>query len=93
MATRNTADTVFQPRRKAALVIGIGRSEHCGELQCPENDANDISSTLESIDFIVTKKLNLKRAEMRHAIIDFEESIEAGDMVLFYFSGHGVQWE
>ncbi|CAF3085063.1 unnamed protein product, partial [Rotaria sp. Silwood2] len=30
---------------------------------------------------------------MQHAIIDFENSTEQGDMVLFYFAGHGIQWE
>ncbi|CAF2944235.1 unnamed protein product [Rotaria sp. Silwood2] len=87
MATKNESG------RKLALVIGIGKYEHCEELQNPENDANDMSSILESIDFIVTKKLHLKRAEMQHVLIDFENSIEPGDMVLFYFAGHGVQWE
>ncbi|CAF1346902.1 unnamed protein product [Rotaria sp. Silwood1] len=80
-------------RRKLALVIGIGKYEHRDELQNPENDANDISSTLDSIGFIVTKKLHLKCAEMKHVIIDFEQSIEPGDMVLFYFAGHGIQWQ
>ncbi|CAF4815532.1 unnamed protein product, partial [Rotaria sp. Silwood1] len=80
-------------RRKLALVIGIGKYEHRDKLQNPENDANDISSTLESIGFIVTKKLHLKCAEMKHVIIDFEQSIEPGDMVLFYFAGHGIQWQ
>ncbi|CAF1148508.1 unnamed protein product [Rotaria sordida] len=93
MATQKIDSTAFQPRRKLALVIGIGEYEHCQELENPENDANDMSSALESIDFIVTKKLHLKRAEMKHAIIDFEESIEPDDMVLFYFAGHGIQWE
>ncbi|CAF4974478.1 unnamed protein product, partial [Rotaria sp. Silwood1] len=85
--------TINVPRRKLALVIGIGKYDHCEELKNPENDANDMSSTLESIDFIVTKKLGLKRAEMKHVIIDFEESIQSNDMVLFYFAGHGIQWE
>ncbi|CAF4118614.1 unnamed protein product, partial [Rotaria sordida] len=52
-----------------------------------------MSEALESIGFTVTKKLDLRRAEMRHAVIDFEESIEPDDMVLFYFAGHGIQWE
>ncbi|CAF4938367.1 unnamed protein product, partial [Rotaria sp. Silwood1] len=82
-----------EARRKLALVIGIGKYEHCDELKNPENDANDMSSTLESIGFTVEKRLHLKRVDMRHAIIDFEESIKPDDMVLFYFAGHGIQWE
>ncbi|CAF3934015.1 unnamed protein product [Rotaria sp. Silwood1] len=93
MATQTTDVATFQPRRKLALVIGIGNYDHCEKLQNPENDANDMSFILKGIDFIVTKRLHLKRAEMKHAVIDFEESIEQGDMILFYFAGHGVQWE
>ncbi|CAF4092259.1 unnamed protein product, partial [Rotaria sordida] len=85
--------TKEKPRRKLALVIGIGKYDHCEELQNPENDANDMSEALESIGFLVTKKLDLKRADMKHVVIDFEESIEPDDMVLFYFAGHGIQWE
>jgi len=93
MATKKKAGTSSEPRRKLALVIGIGQYEHCEKLENPENDANDMSLALESIDFVVTKKLHLKRGEMRHVIIDFEESIKPDDMVLFYFAGHGTQWE
>ncbi|CAF1308095.1 unnamed protein product [Rotaria sordida] len=85
--------TQKEPRRKLALVIGIGKYDHCEELQNPENDANGMSDALKSIGFLVTKKLDLKRAEMKHVVIDFEESIEPDDMVLFYFAGHGIQWE
>ncbi|CAF4052648.1 unnamed protein product, partial [Rotaria sp. Silwood1] len=93
MTAQTTDAAAFQPRRKLALVIGIGNYDHCEKLQNPENDANDMSFILKGIDFIVTKRLHLKRAEMKHAVIDFEESIEQGDMILFYFAGHGVQWE
>ena len=93
MATKKKAITSSEPRRKLALIIGIGQYEHCEKLENPENDASDMSLALESIDFVVTKKLHLKRGEMKHAIIDFEELIQPGDMVLFYFAGHGAQWE
>ena len=92
MATKPKPSTAFKTRRKLALVIGIGDYENCKKLKNTENDANDMSSALESIGFIVTRKVNLKRTEMRHVIIDFEDSIRAGDMVLFFFAGHGVQW-
>ncbi|CAF4280304.1 unnamed protein product, partial [Rotaria sordida] len=93
MATPKKAITSSESRRKLALVIGIGKYEHCEALQNSENDANDMSIALESIEFVVTKKLHPKRVEMKRAIVDFEESIEPGDIVLFYFAGHGTQWE
>lgn len=78
---------------KLALVIGIGEYKNCGKLVNPQNDANDMSSALTSIGFTVTTKLDLKRVEIMHTLADFEASIQPGDMVLFYFAGHGVQWE
>ena len=93
MATSRVADYSTGPRRKLALIIGIGDYENITKLDNPENDADDLSLALESINFIVTKELNLKRVEMRHALVNFDESIKSGDLVLFYFAGHGTQWE
>ena len=42
-----------------------------------------MSGVLESIDLIVTKKLNVGRREMRYVIMYFEES----------FADLGTQWE
>ncbi|CAF2722381.1 unnamed protein product [Rotaria sp. Silwood2] len=92
MSTNAKAETTDRPHRKLALVIGIGEYEDC-KLENSENDAHDLSYALESIGFIVTKTLNPKRNELKHILIDFEESVQAGDMILFYFSGNGVQWE
>ncbi|CAF4888604.1 unnamed protein product [Rotaria sp. Silwood1] len=80
-------------QRKLALVIGIGEYENFDQLSNPENDANDMSHALKSIGFTVTMELHLKRVEMKHALVKFEDSIQPGDMVLFYFAGHGTQWE
>lgn len=81
------------PRRKLALVIGISDYEHAPPLRAAILDANNVSSALESIGFLVTKILNQKRAEIKYAVVDFEDSIQPGDMIAFYFSGYGVQWE
>ncbi|CAF3329042.1 unnamed protein product, partial [Rotaria sp. Silwood2] len=82
-----------EEHRKLALVIGIGEYENFDQLSNPENDARDMESALESIGFTVTMVLHLKRVEMKHALVKFEDSIQPGDMVLFYFAGHGTQWE
>ncbi|CAF1255773.1 unnamed protein product [Rotaria magnacalcarata] len=82
-----------QGQRKLAFVIGIGKYDNINKLSNPENDANDMSSALESIGFTVTQAAHLNRVEMQQAIVKFENSIHPGDMVLFYFAGHGVQWK
>ncbi|CAF3431440.1 unnamed protein product [Rotaria sp. Silwood1] len=80
-------------RRKLALVIGVGDYKYCKKLRNAENDANSMASTLERIGFIVTKKINSKHDEIETALLSFKQSIQKGDMILFYFSGHGIQWE
>lgn len=79
--------------KKLALVIGIGEYNKLNSLSNPVNDATDIASVLESIGFTVIMELNLKCIEMKHILLEFENSIESGDTVLFYFAGHGIQWE
>ncbi|CAF4926200.1 unnamed protein product, partial [Rotaria sp. Silwood1] len=94
MATCSEIDDISQPRRKLALVIGIDDYKSGSKLKNTINDANDMSSELKRIGFTTGgPKLNLTCEQMKITIADFERSIEEGDMVLFYFAGHGVQWE
>ncbi|CAF1341158.1 unnamed protein product [Adineta steineri] len=84
------------PQRKLALVIGISNYEKATDLPNAINDAEAISSALKSIGFVLHKggpKLNPTYEEMRLALVAFECSIKTGDMVLFYYAGHGTQWE
>ena len=85
--------TTNRPTRKLALVIGIGNYEGDKKLENPENDANDMSSMLTIIGFTVTAATNLTHAEMDFHVARFKHEIQAGDLVLFYFAGHGAQWE
>ena len=79
-------------QRKLALVIGNGTYQH-NPLRNTENDANDTASSLKSIGFQVTKGLHLAGEEMDSYVNDFVGKIQPSDLVLFYFSGHGTQWE
>ena len=85
--------TTTRPQRKLALVIGIGNYQGDEKLDNPETDANDMSLMLEGIDFTVTKAVHLTRDEMDGHIATFKSKIQSGDLVLFYFAGHGTQWE
>ncbi|CAF4017200.1 unnamed protein product, partial [Rotaria sordida] len=89
MATSNTGSS---SRRKRALVIGnnnYSRSE--SKLRHCINDANDLTALLEKISFIVTTHHDLTNAQTVKAIRDFQNTIADGDLVMFYFSGHGYQ--
>ncbi|CAF3727924.1 unnamed protein product [Rotaria sp. Silwood1] len=92
MATKATKAS-YRGKRKLALVIGIGEYENIKKLSNPEKDANDMSFALNEIGFTVTVALHLEHKEMKNVLKIFEDSIESGDMILFYFAGHGVQWK
>lgn len=80
-------------RRKMALLIGNSQYQYFKKLPNAENDIEAMKNTLEKIGFTVTQQRNLNRIDMRSALVNFEKSLKRGDMVLFYFAGHGVQWE
>ncbi|CAF4007752.1 unnamed protein product [Rotaria sordida] len=89
-----TTNTRIWPRRKLALVIGISDYDVEEQLENAENDAIDMSSVLKRIGFIIDKpKLNLKCKDMEVVLTKFKYSINSEDMVVFYFAGHGLQWE
>jgi uncharacterized caspase-like protein len=79
-------------RRKLALVIGNNNySREESKLRHCINDASDLSDLLKSIHFNVTTHFDLTNAGMVSNIIAFKKTIIDGDLVLFYFSGHGYQ--
>ena len=80
--------------RKLALVIGIGEYADGNHLPNAINDAKDVTNALEQIGFDIDEpKLNLTYQNMEHALTNFKYSLKTGDLVLFYFAGHGTQWE
>ncbi|CAF4148483.1 unnamed protein product [Rotaria socialis] len=90
MAAKFTSES----RRRLALVIGIGDYQNVRKLQNPQNDAKALSSLLQRIGFTTADQhLDKTRNQLQHVLVDFEDSIQSNDIVLFYFAGHGVQWE
>jgi uncharacterized caspase-like protein len=90
MATLNS--TVSTSRRKIALVIGnqnYSRPEN--RLRHSINDVDDLSVALRNIKFQVKTEHDLTNSQMVSAISTFSKTIVDGDLVLFYFSGHGYQ--
>ena len=75
---------------KRALVIG--NSDYLEiPLRNAVNDANAITQTLTELGFSVTKKVNVTQQDMEDAIKQFGKEVRPNDIVLFYYSGHGVQ--
>jgi formylglycine-generating enzyme required for sulfatase activity len=78
---------------KRALIIGNGAYTHMPPLKTPINNAEDLSQTMRKLKLKVetTVGTNLTRDDLRNEIQHFADSIRPGDIVLFYFSGYGLQ--
>ena len=76
--------------RKIALVIG--NTQYNGNpLSNPANDARLINDSLKKIGFHTMLKENLTKEQMLIAFTEFARDIKLGDVVFFYYAGHGVQ--
>ncbi len=78
--------------KRVALVIGNGAYKN-SPLKNPPNDAKAMTRSLQSLGFTVFSKINASKKEMRRAIDDFGTEIRNGGVGLFYYAGHGVQFE
>lgn len=75
---------------RLALVVGNSNYRH-NPLGNPMNDANDIASVLEKLDFDVTKVLDATLTDLQQSINDFLLALDEYSVGLFYYAGHGMQ--
>ena len=75
---------------RVALVIG--NSTYASRpLDNPVNDARAVARKLEALGFRVVKRENLRIREIGATLRDFRSQIKAGDEVVFFYAGHGLQ--
>ena len=79
--------------RRLALVIGNNDYKNVAPLQNARQDAKAIAETLQGLGFTVTLKQDLGLSAMKSTLREFKATVAGGDEVIFYFSGHGVQFE
>ncbi len=85
--------SVVKAANRIALVIG-NADYSVGRLNNPVNDAQALAELLESYQFEVIYKSNLKdREAMELAVGEFTEKLTGKEVGLFYYSGHGIQRE
>ncbi len=77
---------------RVALIIGNANYQF-SLLKNSVNDAQDIAQTLRQLGFNVILKTNADQAEMEQAINRFGKKLHRGTVGLFYYSGHGVQYD
>jgi outer membrane protein OmpA-like peptidoglycan-associated protein len=85
--------TAFVPCAQAgrlALIIG-NRDYITGPLRNTANDARDVAAKLSTLGFQNTLVINLKRDDIGITIDKFLRQIQAGDDVVVFYAGHGVQ--
>jgi uncharacterized caspase-like protein len=80
---------VSLPTTKRALLIGNNEYKKAPSLICCVNDAHDLKDKLRSINFKVTMGINLPFKEMGEMIDQFVGEICKGDLIVFFFAGHG----
>ena len=79
--------------KRVALVIGNGAYKYTPALPNPQNDAADVAEALKAIGFEVTLKTNLEKRQMDQVIAQFARDGKTADAALFYYAGHGMQFE
>ena len=78
--------------RRLALVIGNDSYLNVAQLKNARSDAKAIAVELKTVGFEVTLKQDLNQKSMKSALREFKAQVQGGDEVVFYFSGHGVQF-
>ncbi len=79
--------------RRVALVIGNDSYQYVEPLHNARADAKAVATSLQNIGFAVTLKQDTTLSAMKAALRSFKAQVSGGDEVVFYFSGHGVQFE
>jgi uncharacterized caspase-like protein len=80
-----------QEEKRLALVIG-NSNYNKGVLKNPVNDAKLIAITLDSLNFEVIVRYNLKsQRELKNAIREFGMKRDSFNVGFIYYAGHGIQ--
>jgi uncharacterized caspase-like protein len=93
MLTEPTHQQV-QRQRRVALVIGNSRYTVVSPLRNPANDARDMTNALEDLGFDrVISLVDGNLEQMLRALEEFQQELKRGGVGVFYYAGHGVQYE
>lgn len=78
---------------KLAYVIGNNDYKNWSNLNNPINDINGIGDVLTNVGFTVRRFTNLGYSGMSQCIYDFGHELINHNVGLFYFAGHGVEFQ
>ena len=79
--------------KKIALIIGVSDYTYAPPLKNPLNDVDDIGSDCKKFSYEVELLKNPNNKELGRAIDSFILKMNNADVCLFFFSGHGAEYE
>lgn len=81
--------------KRIALVIGNARYSHIKALKNPANDAPDLAGALRSLGFEVMLRTDAGKGDFDRSLAEFARKASAQDVdaALFYYAGHGMQYQ
>ena len=79
--------------KRVALVIGNANYKNTPALTNPANDATDVARALTAVGFEVTLAIDVDKRKMDQALADFARASTKADASLFYYAGHGMQFQ
>ena len=91
-ATRSMTVPAGEAHRYA-LVIGNDNYQNVTPLHNARSDAKAVAAALREVGFKVTLEQDVTLVKLKAALRSFKSQISGGDDAVFYFSGHGVQFD
>lgn len=79
--------------KRTAFVVGNANYANAFPLENPVSDAHLVAETLGGLGFDVTLATDLKRSELAAQFSAFLNETKGADLTLFYYAGHGMQFE
>jgi formylglycine-generating enzyme required for sulfatase activity len=80
-------------QKRAALVIGNAAYRSMPTLTTPKNDAEDVGASLRGLGFDTIVATDLDWRSMNEVLDRFSRMIANAEIVIVYYSGHGLQFE
>lgn len=88
-----TTIQVAAVQSRVAFLIGNSNYKHAVPLRNPIRDVELLEKTLTDLDFKVSLHKDLSRNQIGRELSKFLKDNKNADLTLFYFAGHGMQYE
>ena len=79
--------------KRVALVVGNAKYTKINQLENPLNDAPDFAEALRKIGFEVIMRTDADKGNFDRALSEFARKATGSDAALFYYAGHGIQYQ